>query len=91
MKYYQALENLENGLCKTISRSGWNGKGMFVFRMPGYPGGVPANKATALAMGIFEGDIVIVHPYLAIKTAQNTIGAWTATQPDVFGDDWECG
>ena len=91
MNYHQALRNLLNNDCKKIWRKGWNGKDMFIFAMPGHPDGVPANKTTAIAMGISEGDIIFVHPYLAIKTAQNTIGPWTATQPDTFVRDWMCG
>jgi hypothetical protein len=82
-----AIENLQSGL--RVTRRGWNGRGMFLFFMPGYPNGVPANEATARAMGLAVGETVIVRPYLAMRTVDGSIVPWLASQTDVLATDWE--
>ena len=74
---------------KRVQRAGWNGKGMYLVFMPGYPDGIPANKATAQMHGIEEGTTVIVDPYIAMKTAGDSIVPWLASQTDLLADDWQ--
>jgi hypothetical protein len=57
----QAVEAVKEG--KRIGRIGWNGKGMYVYYVPG--GDYPTQ--TASAMKEF-GDFAHYNPYLAIKT-----------------------
>lgn len=82
----QALEALKSG--QKVARSGWNGKGMFLFLQKGYPAGVPANKNTAEALGCPEGAIVKVLPYIAMSTVDGSLVPWLASQTDVLAEDW---
>ena len=83
MKFGQALELLESG--HSVFRTGWNGKGMFLYL-------VPANRypaQTDIAKKEF-GDMVQYGAYIAIKTVQGTVEAgWRPTTMDMLADDWQ--
>ncbi len=87
MNFGQALEAMKAG--KKVAREGWNGKGMFIFLMDGYPLGIPANTATRHALGLNEGDHVKVRAYIAMRDAQGMIvPGWLASQTDMLAEDW---
>ncbi len=81
MKFGKALELLEKG--SKISREGWNGRGMFLYYVPedSYP------ARTEVAKKEF-GELVKYQSYIAMKTAQNTVVPWLASQSDVLAYDW---
>lgn len=84
MNFSQALEALKNG--KLVMRSGWNGKGMFLFLVPGST--FKVNRAPLL--GIYpEGEVVQYHAHIDMKTAQGYVVPWLASQADLLSDDWE--
>lgn len=87
MTFGLAVEALKIG--KKVTRKGWNGKGMYVFRQKGYPSGIPCNKQTAEAVGIKEGDLFKCQPYLQMKCADGTFQMWLASQSDILAEDWE--
>ena len=87
LTFGQALEALKTG--HGVARAGWNGKGMYVVLMPGYPDGVQANEATAAAHGIDLNTTVIVRPYFVLKTAQNDLAMWAPSGSDALAEDWE--
>ncbi len=67
-----------------MSRGGWNGKGMYLYF-------VPANTyaaQTEIAKKNF-GDSVPYEAYIALKTVQNTVVPWLASQSDLLADDWK--
>lgn len=74
-----------------ISRSGWNGAGMFVVYQRGYPEGIPINANTAAATGLVEGTVCIFEPYLMLHTAQGTFVPWLISQTDALANDWGTG
>lgn len=79
-----AIEALKQG--KKVSRSGWNGNGMFVYLVPAasYP------VQTGAAKTYFgEGSLVPYRQYLALKTAQNDVATWAPSCSDSLADDWE--
>ena len=80
-----AIEALKLG--KKIARAGWNGKGMFIFLIPGST--FLVNRAPLL--GIFpEGTEVNYRPHIAMKDAQGSISEWTpAAGNDVLAEDWK--
>ena len=86
MNFGQALEQLKQGT--KVAREGWNGKGMFLYY-------VPANKYPATRnehgtmIGVFEDDMIPYGAYIAMKTAQNNVVPWLASQTDVLAEDWE--
>jgi hypothetical protein len=87
MTFGMAIEAAKKG-CK-IARKGWNGKNMFVVHQKGYPEGIPANKNTADAFGMNEGDLFKVRPYLQMRCADGTHQMWLASQSDILEEDWE--
>lgn len=79
-----ALQCLKDG--KKVARSGWNGKGMFLFLVPGSR--FIVNRAPLL--GIYpEGTEIQYHAHIDMKTAQDTVVPWLASQTDVLAEDWE--
>lgn len=83
MPFSQALEVLMKG--RPIARSGWNGKGMFVYLVPG--GDYPAQ--TGVAKKYFGANSKVPYgPYIAMKTAQGNVVPWLASQTDILSNDW---
>lgn len=87
MNFGLAIEAAKKG-CK-IARRGWNGKGMYVIYRTGYPEGIPCNKNTADAVGILEGTLIKVRPYLQMKCVDGSFQMWLASQSDILEEDWE--
>lgn len=84
MTFSQALENLKRG-CK-VARLGWNGKGMFVFLVPGSEFKVSSPPL----LGIYpEGTDIKYHAHVDMKTADGTIVPWLVSQTDLLADDWQ--
>ena len=84
MNFGQALELIKSG--KLVRRSGWNGKNMFIFLVPGSTFAV--NRKPLL--GIFpEGTMINYHSHIDMRTADGTIVPWLASQTDVLAEDWE--
>jgi len=78
-----ALLDLKEG--ERIAREGWNGKGMFLFLVPGSRFAV--NRAPLL--GIYpEGTVIDYRPHIDMKTAQGDIVPWVASQSDLLAEDW---
>jgi hypothetical protein len=84
LSFGQALEVLRAG--GKVARSGWNGKGMFLFLVPGSR--FQVNRPPLL--GIYpEGTEIEYQPHIDMKTAQDTVVPWLASQSDVLAEDWE--
>lgn len=84
MTFSQALELIKTG--QRVQRSGWNGKGMFVFLVPGSR--FKVNRAPLL--GIYpEGTEIDYHAHIDMRTATGQIVPWLASQTDVLAEDWE--
>lgn len=80
----EALVALKAG--QRVRRAGWNGKGMFLFLVPGSTFAV--NRAPLL--GIYpEGTVINYCPHIDMKTADGSIVPWLASQTDVLAEDWE--
>ncbi len=83
MNFGQALEVLKQG--HKVARQGWNGKNMFLFLVPGST--FKVNRAPLL--GIYpEGTEVNYCPHIDMKTADNKVVPWLASQTDVLAEDW---
>lgn len=84
MNFGQALDAIKAG--KQVARTSWNGKGMFVFLVPGSV--FKVNRPPLL--GIYpEGTEITYQPHIDMKTANGTVVPWLASQSDLLGDDWE--
>lgn len=78
-----ALSALKAG--KKVARSGWNGKGMFIFLVPG--SNFKVNRAPLL--GIYEeGTKINYQPHIDMKTSDDTIVPWLCSQSDMLAEDW---
>jgi len=78
-----AVEAMRKG-CK-VARRGWNGKGMFLFLVPGST--FKVNRPPLL--GIYPEDHEVNYlPHIDMKTADNKVVPWLASQADMLSDDW---
>lgn len=69
-----------------VRRAGWNGKGMFIFLVPGSI--FKVNRPPLL--GIYaEGTEVKYHAHVDMKTAQGDVVPWLCSQSDLLASDWE--
>ena len=82
MNFGEALEKVKAGYA--ISRTGWNGKGQFVYLI----------SARDLQVGLmsgygeYEGEPIFTDT-LAIRTTHNQIQVgWLASQSDMLAEDW---
>jgi len=83
MTFGDALASLKAGA--RVARSGWNGKGMFLFLVPGSK--FTVNRPPLL--GIYpEGTVVDYCPHIDIRTADGKVVPWLASQTDVLAEDW---
>lgn len=80
--FSNALSGLRSG--KKWSRTGWNGKGMYLYLVPAaaYP------ASTDIARAEF-GDTVPYQAYIAFKTNHSSVVPWVASQTDLLADDWQ--
>ena len=81
-----AIASLKLG--HSVARAGWNGKGMFLYYVPEnkYPA---SRNEHGTMIGVFEDDMVPYGAYIAMKTAQNNVVPWLASQTDVLAEDWQ--
>lgn len=85
MNFGEALAVLKAG--GRVRREGWNGKGMFLFLVPGSTFNV--NRPPLL--GIFpEGTEINYCPHIDMRTADGKIVPWLASQTDMLAEDWVC-
>lgn len=84
MDFSDALHVLKQG--GKVQREGWNGKGMFIFLVPGSR--FIVNRPPLL--GIYpEGTQINYHPHVDMKTADGQIVPWLCSQTDMLADDWQ--
>lgn len=83
MGFGQALAYIKAG-CK-LTREGWNGKGMFVYLVPGSKFTVnrpPLNAVYA------EGTEINYRSHIDLKAADGTCGVWSPSNTDLLAVDW---
>lgn len=79
-----AVDQMKAG--RRVRRPGWNGKGMFIFLVPGSR--FEVNRPPLL--GIYpEGTIIDYHAHVDMRTAQDYVVPWLCSQADLLADDWE--
>lgn len=83
MDFGDAIRHLKNK--GRVAREGWNGKGMFLFLVPGSVFSVNQEPLLSI-MG--EGTEVQYHSHIDMKTAQGYVVPWLASQADMLADDW---
>lgn len=93
MNFGQAIEALNQG--NMVSRSGWNGKHMFVYKTVGNTvskdfipkfASLPDKVKSFLGK---KGADVVFHPSITMYTAQGEMQpGWLASQADILAEDW---
>lgn len=79
MTFGLAIESLKQG--KKVCRAGWNGKGMYLILInPYHNNQFSINEKPELC-----GTML---PYIAMKTADNGLVPWLASQTDILSEDW---
>lgn len=78
-----ALAAIKDG--KRVARSGWNGKGLFVYLVPA--NSYPAQTGAAKAF-FGEDGIVPYNAYMALKNTDNTVSTWAPSGSDALAEDW---
>lgn len=79
-----AIKQLFNG--QRICRSGWNGKNMFLFLVPGSQFEVDRPPL----LGIYlPGTVIDYRPRIDLKGVDGSISTWNPTCNDVLATDWE--
>lgn len=82
MDFGEAIRELKNG--KKVSRSGWNGKRMFLFLTSSIDFSTNADLSS---MDGCEGDLT--NDSIVMKTADDRfVVGWLASQTDMLSDDW---
>ena len=83
MSFGLAVEAMKKG--EKVARAGWNGKGMFVFLVPGST--FKVNRAPLL--GIYpEGTDINYRPHMDLRSADGSIATWAPSGSDALADDW---
>ena len=91
MNFGLALEAMRKG--KFVARTGWNGKGMFVYLVEGTT--VPVenlrgNCAKAIAASTNTAPVQDICGHIDMKAADGSIVVgWLASQTDMLADDWQ--
>lgn len=69
-----------------VRRVGWNGKGMFLYLVPGSI--FEVNRPPLL--GIYpEGHKIAYNSHVDIRTVDGGIVPWLCSQTDLLANDWE--
>ena len=84
LNFGEALAALKEG--QRVARSGWNGKGMFLFLVAG--SNFVVNREPLLSI-MGEGAQVTYRPHIDMKDAEGKVVPWLASQTDMLADDWQ--
>jgi len=93
MNFGKALKALKSG--DRVARVGWNGKGIFIFLVPGST--FKVNRPPLLGIHD-EGTEIEYHAHIDIDTtglvstnpaAPRCVVPWFASQTDLLSEDWE--
>lgn len=93
MNFGEAIAALKDG--KMVSRSGWNGKNMFVYQTVGNTVSkdfIPKFASLPQSVKDFltaKGEDVVFHPSITMYTATGEMQpGWLASQADILAEDW---
>jgi len=92
LNFGKAIDALKQG--KMITRTGWNGSGMFVFKqIPAEIGleiipkmqSVPQSVKDAI---LKNGTTLKYTNQMAIVNSDGRVDSWVASSSDIFAEDW---
>ena len=80
LDFGEALEALKLG--KYVARTGWNGKGMYLFLI----GVKDSEDYWTYTNG--KNDNYPLRSFIAMKTVNDEVVPWVASQSDILVEDW---
>ena len=80
-----ALSRLRDGA--KVCRAGWNGKGMWLYLVPGSTFQVAEGRPLASHLPV--GQMVTYQLHIDMKAADGTHFAWNPNCLDLMAEDWE--
>lgn len=83
MNFGEALQYLKGGY--RVTRPGWNGKGMFIYLVPGSEFEV---NRPPLNVHFLEGTKMTYRPHIDMFDAEGKCVPWLASQTDLLAEDW---
>ena len=83
MDFGGALKVLKAG--GKVTRSGWNGKGLFIYLVPAAK---YAAQTGAAKSHFGEEAFIPYNAYLALKDINNTVSTWAPSVTDALAEDW---
>lgn len=84
MDFGSAIKSLKSGW--KVRREGWNGKDIFIYLVPGST--FKVNRPPLLDI-YPEGKEIHYQTHIDMKTADDTVVPWLASQTDILAEDWE--
>lgn len=82
-----AVKMMQDGA--RVGRAGWNGKGMYLFLVPGSRFTVDADRPMGQACPELVGKEVDYQAHVDMKTVQGSVVPWLCSQSDLLATDWE--
>ena len=79
MNFGQAIKALRQG--KRVCRKGWNGKGMWLWCVSHWAGTIETSPDPFVYLETL--------PFIVMKTANNELVPWLASQTDMLAEDWQ--
>lgn len=92
MNFGQAIEALNRG--EKVSRMGWNGKGMYLWKKPVFEITPEICSDPKLKQAVIDnGGRLLGLPTICMYTHDSTgrkavLTGWLASQSDIFAEDW---
>jgi hypothetical protein len=86
MDFGHALDALRAG--RRVTRTGWNGAGMWLLLVPGSDIAVELDRPIGQAAPDLVDSTVQYRPHIDMKTADDEFVPWVASQSDLLADDW---
>lgn len=83
MTFSDALDHIKKG--RRMARMGWNGKGMYIFLVPGSTFEVNRPPLSDIYP---PGTVINYRPHIDMCDAEGKIVPWLASQTDVLAEDW---
>ena len=84
MNFSWALNEIKAG--KLLKRTGWNGRDMYVYLVPGSTFSV---NRPPLSLIMERGTQIDYLSHIDMRSADGKYVPWLASQTDILADDWE--
>ncbi len=84
MNFGDIIESIRDGQ-RRAARTGWHGKGMFIYVELGKV--IPANALRQPQKAWLNGDMKIL-PHFNLYVDNCVVTGWLASQTDMLADDW---